>query len=138
MESLLYMLLTVPNHYGGYGLSGATLNHPIKLPLTTQFELKQNTFFVDLYWDKAKIVLEYDSYEHHASQQSWVRDSRRFTALEALGYHTMSINTAQIYNEAAISELAKAVAKGLRKRIRIRNKAFADMHQQLRMMLPRS
>jgi hypothetical protein len=138
MESLLYMLLTLPNHYGGYGLSGAELNHEIKVPPAMRREPKQDRYYVDLFWGKANIALEYDSYEYHSTIKSWVKDTRKFTVLECLGCHTMSINTPQLYNEESLGVVSNALARRLGKRMRIRDKAFAKMHQKLRSMLPRT
>jgi hypothetical protein len=137
MESLLYMFLVLPNMYGGYGLSGAELNHEISLE-NKNTSLTNRRVFVDLFWSKAKLAVEYDSFEHHGSMGSWIKDTRRLAAIERLGYKTLSINTAQLYNAQALEEVALVIAAHLGKRIRIRTDRFTPAHSELRSLLPRN
>jgi hypothetical protein len=135
MESLLYMILTLPNLRGGYGLSGATLNQRISVE-NKQTSLSNKSVFVDLLWRKSKLAVEYDSYEYHNNANSWKKDAQRSVAIERLGYKVLSINTAQLYNSKALEEAAYIIAGHLGKRVRIRTKRFAEAHAELRRLLP--
>lgn len=135
MESLLYIFLTLPNNYGGYGLAGAKLNHGITLKGNGRHQ-KGNKVFADLYWEQAKLVVEYDSYEFHNTSGMWVKDARRLTTLECNGFNTLAINTAQIYNDKAFAESARVIARYLGKRIQIRTKSFTEQKRLLRGLLP--
>lgn len=136
MESLLYMLLTLPNSYGGFGLTGAKLNQSIVLPKKGGWQ-KTNKVFADLYWEAAKLVVEYDSIEFHNSALSWTRDSQRQVTLERNGFKSLSVTTAQIYSDNALAEVAQLIAKHLNKRIRIRTPKYVQQKAILRGMLPR-
>jgi hypothetical protein len=139
MESLLFMVLTLPHRYGGFGLAGARFNAPVQLPPAIEASFGQSKLVVDLFWEQGnkKIALEYDSYEHHAKTDSWIRDSRRIAILESLKINAFSINTAQLYSSSATTEIAQVIASQLGKRIRVRNTTFATRHKELRSMLPR-
>jgi hypothetical protein len=136
MESLLFMQMTLPHCHGGYGLGGVVLNKEIRLKEkgTTQ---KTNKVFADLYWDKAKLIVEYDSFEHHNNEDSWMKDAQRLTTLERNGYRVLSVNTAQLYNEKAFHEFAMVVARCLGKPLRIRTPRFEERRSMLRSLLPR-
>jgi very-short-patch-repair endonuclease len=136
MESLLYMLLVLPNRHGGFGLKGAELNRSI----TLKGEKQPNTttrFVGDLYWEKARLVVEYDSLAYHNNANSWIKDARRAAKLETQGYKVLSVNTAQLYNEQALAEVASAIARHLGRKIQIRTSRFAAQHELIRSMLPR-
>jgi very-short-patch-repair endonuclease len=136
MESLLYMLLTLPHNYGGYGLKGAALNKEIRLKEKGAAQ-KANRFFADLYWEKAKFVVEYDSAEYHNNVNSWMKDARRITTLERSGYKTLSFNTAQLYHDDACTEMAEVIATYLGRRIQIRTPCYPEGKARLRGLLPR-
>lgn len=135
MESLLYLLLTLPHQYGGYGLKGAQLNSTIALKQKGDWQ-KTNNVTVDLYYKEAKLAVEYDSFEFHNSRSSWQRDARRYTTLERNGYKTLTVNTTQLYSDTAMTEIAYVVARHLKKRIRIRAKDYSEQKCLLRTLFP--
>lgn len=136
MESLLYLLLTLPNQYGGYGLKGAVLNHEIKMKRMKEWK-QEERFIADLYWKEAKLVVEYDSYTFHNNSASWMKDSRRIATLERNGHKTLSITTSQLYDDQAFYEAALVISKLLKKRISIRTSQFEDQKRLLRKLLPK-
>lgn len=136
MESLLFMMLSLPHKYGGYGFGGVELNCVISLSKQPQWQ-KTNTVYADLLWRREKLVVEYDSYEYHNSKNVWVRDARKATALECDGYKALSVNTTQIYSDYALSETAQVIAGCLNKRMRMRAPQFAEQKMKLRSLLPR-
>lgn len=137
MESLLFMYLTLPNKYGGYGLKGAALNQEIALRKNGA-DNKNGTkrFYADLYWRQAKLVVEYDSFTHHNNSSSWMKDAKRLTSLENNGYRVVSVTTEQLYNEKAFAEVAHVIANCLGKRIQIRTSHYHEQRGLLRGMLP--
>lgn len=137
MESLLYMMLTLPHQYGGYGLKGASLNHEIKARRSNGLPAG-HPFFADVYWKEAKLVVEYDSFAFHNNAKAWMKDAKRATTLERSGYKICSINTSQLYNDKAFFEAALVIAEALGKRIQIRTPKFIAQKNALRGLLPRS
>lgn len=136
MESLLYMMLTLPHKYGGYGLKGAALNQEIKERRSGTSS--QNRLYVaDLYWKEAKLVVEYDSVAFHNNARAWMKDAQRATTLERSGYKTLSITTSQLYNAKAFFETAQVIAGILGRRIQIRTPKFVAQKDALRALLPK-
>lgn len=136
MESLAYMVLTLPHALGGYGLNGADLNHEIKLKDVMKTHLGQNRCFVDLYYKKAKLAVEYDSFAYHSNPSEQGKDAKRSAILERKGINVMHLSTIQLYNKDACWIFAKNLSVRLGKRIKIQTSKFDEMHNLLRALLP--
>jgi len=151
MESLMYMLLSLPNRFGGYGLKDAFFNYEIKLNSTTGYggkkvagsdatrkytKQKEKRYFVDLFYKKAKLSIEYDSFTHHSSPSAQGKDLLRATELEHQGIEVLRLSTIQLYNIDSFEVFVKNLASRLGKRIRIRNRKFDTMNKGLRGLLP--
>jgi very-short-patch-repair endonuclease len=136
MESIAYMILTLPYSLGGYGLDGAVFNHEIKLKTETGKRLGQKRCFVDLYYKQAKLAVEYESFAYHSSPSEQGKDMMRAAMLERQGLNVIRLSTIQLYNRDACKEFANNLAARLGKRISIRTPKFNEMHMLLRAMLP--
>jgi hypothetical protein len=136
-EALLYMALTLPQRYGGYGLGGARFNVAIKVPDEHVGVARRRLFYVDLLWERAKLVVEYDSYGFHSGIDSRAMDAKKRTVLEALGYKVEPVNTAQLYDKNALGLCAALLAGRLGKRLRFANDGFAAANAVLRSLFPR-
>ncbi|NLK85929.1 MAG: hypothetical protein GX279_00350 [Clostridiaceae bacterium] len=136
MESLMYMVLTLPYALGGYGLNGAVFNYRVELNSEARKLLYKNCCYPDLYYKKERIAVEYDSYTHHSSPMEQGKDSIRADALAAQGIQVIKMNTIQLYDRDACRLFAHNLAARLNKRINIRTKSFDKMHVHLRELLP--
>lgn len=136
MESIVFMILTMPNYLGGYALKGACFNHSITLMEDAGKRLNQRRFFLDIYYKKNKIAVEYDSYAHHSNPAELGRDSVRSALIERQGIKAMHMTTAQLYNVDACDDFAINLAKRLGKRINIRTEKYGIMKVLLRDLLP--
>lgn len=136
MESLAYMILTLPHSLGGFGLNGAVFNHEIKLNNEARVRLGQNRCFIDLYYKQAKLAVEYESFAYHNSPSEQGKDVLRSAALERQGIDVMRLSTIQLYDQDACREFAYNLAARLGKRMQIRTKKFAEMHILMRELLP--
>lgn len=137
MESIMYMILRLPNSLGGYGLDGAVFNHEIKLTGEARKLLGQNRCFADLYYKKEKLAVEYESFAHHSSPSEQSRDIMRADALERQGIKVMHLCTIQMYDKNACRSFAHNLAARLDKRIQIRTDKYEEMHDLLRALLPK-
>lgn len=138
MESIAYMILGLPHTLGGYGLSGAVFNHEIKLRSEAQNHLGQNRCFVDLYYKKARLAVEYESFAYHNSPSEQGKDLMRSEVLKKQGIEVLHLSTIQLYNRDACQNFACNLATRLGKRMQIRAKKFDEMHASLRALLPNS
>jgi len=136
MESLAFMILTLPHALGGYGLKNAVFNYEIPLKGEARTRLGQNRCFADFYYKQAKLAVEYESFSFHSSPSEQGKDAIRSAALERQGIKMMHLSTIQLYDREACKDFAKNLAARLNKRIRIRTKRFDEMHDQLRNLLP--
>lgn len=136
MESIAYMILTLPHALGGYALDGAVFNHKIKLKDEAGKRLGQKRCFTDLYYKQAKIAIEYDSFAYHNSPLEQGKDVMRSATLERHGIEVMHLSTIQLYDKEACKDFAFNLASRLGKRIQIRTTKFNEMHALLRTLLP--
>ncbi|MDR1778737.1 MAG: endonuclease domain-containing protein [Clostridiales Family XIII bacterium] len=136
MESLTFMLLTLPQVHGGYGLKGACFNHEIPLTPTAQRRLGQRRCFVDLYYPAARLAVEYDSFKHHSTPAEQGKDMLRASALERQGISVMPLSPLQLYDKLSFEEFAYNLAARLGKRIRNEAKNFDTAHGKIRALLP--
>lgn len=137
MESLSYMMLTLPHALGGYGINGAVFNHEIKLINEAQAYLRKTRCFADLYYMQAKLAVEYDSFTHHSSPSEQGKDMIRAAILERQGVEVMHFSTIQLYDKNACKNFAYNLAARLGKRINIRTNRFHEMHALMRELLPK-
>jgi hypothetical protein len=136
MESMAYMILTLPHTLGGYGLDGAVFNHEIKLKDEARKRLGQKRCFTDLYYKPAKLAVEYESLTFHNSPSEQGKDIMRSAVLDRQGVEVMHLSTIQLYNKDACMDFTFNLAYRLGKRIQIRTKKFDEMHVLLRALLP--
>jgi hypothetical protein len=136
MESMAYMILTLPHALGGYGLDGAVFNHEIKLKDEAGKRLGQKRCFTDLYYKSARLAVEYESFAFHNSPWSLGKDVMRSAILDRQGVDVMRLSTFQLYDKGACMDFAFNLASGLGKRIQIRTRKFDAMHALLRALLP--
>jgi hypothetical protein len=136
MESLAYMILTLPHALGGYGLDGAIFNYEIMLKGEVGRRLGQKRCFMDLYYQAAKLAVEYESFAFHNNPSEQGKDVMRSTILGRQGIEVMHLSTIQLYDQGACMDFAFNLASRLGKRIQIRTKQFDEMHALLRALLP--
>ncbi|MBQ9068011.1 MAG: DUF559 domain-containing protein [Eggerthellaceae bacterium] len=117
METKLYLLMCLPQKYGGYNFARPELNPSLDVPLSARKALKQNTVVPDMLWRKANVVVEYDgSYHDEAGQMA--RDALRKSVFEAMGFTVFTFKKWHVYDPLIFDEMVRAVAKKLGKRIR--------------------
>ncbi len=136
MESITFMILTLPNALGGYGLKGACFNYKILLKHETNRPHNQRYRFLDLYYPKSKQSVEYDSFKHHNSPQAQAKDLIREIELERNKVDVLRFSTYQLYNESECEKFALNLASRLGKRIRISSAKFFEAHKTIRSLLP--
>ncbi|MFA5527882.1 MAG: hypothetical protein WC996_04640, partial [Peptostreptococcales bacterium] len=124
MESIAYMILTLPNALGGYGLSGVVFNHEIKFKDKADKSMGQKRCFADLYYKSARVAVEYDSFTFHNSPLKQGKDAMRSAILERQAVEVMHMSTIQLYDKDACSDFAYNLASRLGKRIQIRTNKF--------------
>lgn len=118
-ESMLYMLLRLPNALGGCGFRQLQFNKKLR-------GTKNSYYYADIYHEKKKLVIEYDSYQNHNNSESFSEDTIRAADLEAAGYQVMQIRTKQLSKLEDFEIVAKNIARRIGKKLRIRARKFFD------------
>jgi len=135
METILSMLLTLPQKLGGYGLPAPEMNKRIDVGSRTKTQSKKAYYICDLYWPKAKLAVEYDSDSYHTGTDRIASDSAKRLDLDALGINVITLTSRQIRNPAVFESITKLIAKKLGKRLRFTNPQFKAVNRKLRDML---
>jgi very-short-patch-repair endonuclease len=67
---------------------------------------------VDFYWPEHKLIVEVDSWQHHADRRSFEHDRAKRADLQARGYTVLPITARQLTHEpeATIARIAAAIA----------------------------
>ena len=117
METKLYLLLCLPQKYGGYNFERPKINSKIDLPKEFALMLHQQWVKPDFLWEGIKLVVEYDG-EYHNDPTQAVRDERRRMVLEAMGYTVLTVKKQLVYDPVAFDAFAMMVSAKLGKRVR--------------------
>ena len=117
METKLFLLLRLPQKYGGYNFPCPELNPPLNVPLSAREAFRQEKVKPDMLWRKAQVVVEYDG-AYHDDERQIAKDALRKSIFESMGYTVFTFKRWHVYNPLVFDEMVKALAKRLGKRIR--------------------
>jgi len=123
METILYLLLTLPYKLGGYALPKPQLNPRINLPDAIRLSSKHEYYKCDLYWPDFKLAVEYDSDLHHTGPSRLASDSMRRKDLALLGIKVVTVTRQEVRYIEEFNKTALLIAKLLG--IRLRNNEAA-------------
>ncbi|MDO4400838.1 MAG: DUF559 domain-containing protein [Coriobacteriia bacterium] len=117
METKLYLLLCLPQQYGGYHLPVPELNPEVALDDESSLILRKSKVSPDMRWEKAALLVEYDG-RYHESEWKTAQDSLRKTVLESMDYTVLQVKRWQVYDPLAFDKVACTIARRLGVRIR--------------------
>ncbi|MCL2492638.1 MAG: endonuclease domain-containing protein [Clostridiales bacterium] len=132
METILFVLLTLPYKYGGYGFPAPELNRRINFGRGAKQRANKAYYVCDFYWPEAGLAVEYDSNLHHTGADRIAEDSKRRTDLSALGIYVVTATNEQIRSIDEFERLARLIAKRLGKQLRYKNPEFLRAQRELR------
>lgn len=129
METVLYLMLCINSYLGSYALPRAELNKVLTVRVKTPAGYRTETRRCDLFWPKAMLGVEYESYEHHAGSAQLARDSKRRGELQFNGITVITVTEAQVGNVYELDKVAAHIAKilGIRLRIHVKEWRRAQM-----------
>lgn len=136
MESIVFMILTLPYQLGGFGLSGVRFNYEIVLDSTAKKSLGQKRCYVDLFYPDANLAVEYDSSEHHDDSDKYDQDMFRSNTIKSQGVDVFHLTKSQLYQKKACELFAHNISMRLGKRLRYKTKGFYKSNIYLRKLLP--
>lgn len=134
-ETVLYLLLCLPRKLGGYGFPKPLANSPIAPNARESRVVAQRQFYPDLLWPEKRLVVEYDSSEHHCSPDQVERDARRRNDMESMGYRVAAANRSIITSERLFAHFADNVRRSLGLKSRKETAHCKEARAQLRKLL---
>ncbi len=139
-EAELAIRLFSARCYGGDGLPAAMLNLPVYLDDAAKMMSGKLYCIADFVWPEKRLILEYDSNQHHSDKSAMQKDSRRRNALLHMGFDVMSytndIFTDQQARTAAVKQLESRLYPYGRKNARTFEGAAEELYRAAR-ELPR-
>lgn len=85
METVVALLLTLPQELGGCGLPQPRLNLRAEIPPDLQVALGKPYLVVDLCWPDLLLIVEHNSYDHHSGSREVDGDDARNEGLRDVG-----------------------------------------------------
>ena len=83
-EAALALLMTLPNHLGGYHFARPRLNHSIELTGAARPLSRKEYYVADVCWPAQRLILEYDSDERHLTSEKLQEDAVKRMTLQAM------------------------------------------------------
>lgn len=131
-ETRLAMNLLLPYRLGGFNLPRATLNKVIPLTPEERKLARRRFLMCDVYWNEARLGLEYDSDSHHTGASKIAADAQRRNALTVSGTTVITITRAQYNDSIQFAETARSLARMLGTHVRPRCADFEGKQLILR------
>ena len=124
-----------PCKIGGMGLPQPSLNRFIPLNAAEQKALNRSYFLCDLYWEQAKLAIEYDSDAEHSGSERIASDAARRNALLRLGITVITAGNRTFRDRSEFKRVGATVARLLGTRIRPRSEHYDRRQIELRKRL---
>ncbi len=131
-ESRLVLLLCAKRTLGGYGLPLPKMNHRANVVGEGRKCTAHKYFVFDLFWENARLDVEYDSDMFHASAEGISSDAERRNALLAMGYRVITVTNAQISSPDMFDDVVRAIAHALNFRVRHSGALWPEKRSALR------
>ena len=118
METIVVQRLMRPVRSGGYGLEKPQSNAPFELGKVAAKMAGRSSFTCDLIWPERRVVLEYDSKEHHGDPEQAAYDAERASIIEFDGGSLVSVTPRIEQDFARFDAMARRLFKLLGARYR--------------------
>lgn len=135
METILSMLLTLPMSLGGFALPRPALNEGRVLKTGRVLEAgcgdETRVRRSDLFWEDAKLAVEYDSDSEHLSSRKFSEDAIRRNEFVLDGITVVTVTRLQVKNLIEMRKLADHLARHLGVRRRVTLGDYAERQHRL-------
>ena len=117
-ESELVALLCAKQTLGGCGLPLPMMNYRVDVIGEGRKCTPRKFFVLDLFWQSARLDVEYDSDAFHTSAAGISSDAERRNALQAMGFSVITVTNGQVSSADLLDDAACAIARALGIRFR--------------------
>jgi len=135
METALFILLTLPYRYGGYGFPSPELNGRIDPEKGAKRFVGREYYRGDLLWRKAGVVAEYNSDAEHTGPEKIASDAIRRGDLDLCGIYEVTVTKRQLYNSELLENAAVQISKKIGRQLRYKDPGFSKARHELRSLL---
>ena len=118
-----------------YQLSREEQETGITFNAAEQKALNRSYFLCDLYWEQAKLAIEYYSDAEHSGSERIASDAARRNALLRLGITVITVGNQTFRDRSEFKRVGATVARLLGTRIRPRNEHYGRRQIELRKRL---
>lgn len=117
---------------GGLGLVPPKLNEPVTLSARAKEATGLSRVVCDWLWPEARVAVEYDGRDSHASPQQQARDARKRDALRIDGFDLTVITSSQFHHVTQCTALLLGVGRRVGPRKRKLSAEHVPRHLTLR------
>ena len=117
---------------GGLGLVPPKLNEPVTLSARAKEATSLSRVVCDWLWPEARVAVEYDGRDSHASPQQQARDARKRDALRIDGFDLTVITSSQFHHVTQCTALLLGVGRRVGPRKRKLSAEHVPRHLTLR------
>lgn len=117
-ESEVAVFFSANRRKGGAGLSGFAMNEKVEVPKELAPLISAKYLKPDYLWEERRLVVEYDSNEHHLSPIEKMRDEKRRRILERMGYKVLSLTAQTLRSDTELTAFVAdmELALGIKRR----------------------
>ena len=108
METVLYLMLCMPQHWGGLALPRPYANYGLEVPEHLWDKTSKRTIVPDLFWPEANLAIEYDSDEEHTGRDH--EDQERQELAQDMGLKVITFRNSDMANLTRFNAKARSVA----------------------------
>lgn len=105
METVVTLLLTLPQELSGCGLPQLRLNLRVEIPPDLQVALGKPYLVVCPCWPSLLLIVEYDSCDHHSGAHEVDGDDARNEGLRNVGWMVRSVTSGILLDDALLATL---------------------------------
>ncbi len=135
METVLYLLLCLPQSYGGLGFVRPFANYSINVPEWLWGKTKLRHIIPDLFWPEFSLIVEYNGEEPHTGRER--EDQERMEIAQDMGHKVITFRKEDLYDRRRFMAKAQSVATNLGLNMPEESKKFISLQNTLMDMLLR-
>ena len=135
METVLYLLLCLPAHYGGLEFPRPLANYAIPVPRELWSKTDRRHIVPDLFWPEFGLIVEFNGEEPHRGHET--QDQERQELAQDMGLFVITFRKQDLLNKARFLTKAKSAAKYLGHTLPEATEQFDELQGLLHDMLLR-
>jgi hypothetical protein len=113
METDITIMMILPVRMGGLQFPRPMLNWEVPIEGDLRDRAGHERYFIDLYWPRYSLGVEYDSLQHHSSRLKANLDLKRVTILEQAGITIKTFTEFQVFRLREFDTACKGLSQAM-------------------------